>query len=42
MRNDPCGGFEVYIAGFADKAAADQFVVTAKTRGFPNAAAEQK
>jgi hypothetical protein len=40
LRNDPCGGFEVYIAGFDDKAAADQFVATAKTRGFPNAASE--
>jgi hypothetical protein len=40
MRNDPCGGFEVYIAGFADKASADQFVATAKTRGFSDAIAE--
>lgn len=40
LRNDPCGGFEVYIAGFADKAATDQFVATAKTRGFANASAE--
>jgi hypothetical protein len=40
MRNDPCGGFEVYIAGFADKASADQFVATAKQRGFSDAIAE--
>jgi len=40
MRNDPCGGFEVYIAGFADKAAADQFVATAKQRGFSDAISE--
>jgi hypothetical protein len=40
MRNDPCGGFEVYIAGFADKAATDQFVATAKQRGFSDAIAE--
>jgi hypothetical protein len=40
MRNDPCGGFEVYITGFADKASADQFVATAKSRGFANAIAE--
>jgi hypothetical protein len=40
LRNDPCGGFEVYIAGFADKAAADQFVATAKQRGFSDAIVE--
>jgi len=40
MRNDPCGGFEVYIAGFENKAGADQFVATAKSRGFPNAISE--
>jgi hypothetical protein len=40
MRNDPCGGFEVYIAGFDDKASADQFVATAKQRGFPDAISE--
>jgi hypothetical protein len=40
LRNDPCGGFEVYIAGFADKAAVDQFVGTAKQRGFSDAIAE--
>ncbi|MFL5951508.1 MAG: hypothetical protein ACJ74M_07850 [Gaiellaceae bacterium] len=40
LRNDPCGGFEVYIAGFDEKASADQFVATAKTRGFPNAISE--
>ena len=40
LRNDPCGGFEAYIAGFADKAAVDQFVATAKQRGFPDAIAE--
>jgi hypothetical protein len=40
LRNDPCGGFEVYIAGFADKAATDQFVGTAKQRGFSDAIAE--
>lgn len=40
MSNDPCGGFQVYITGFADKGAADQFVSTAKSRGFANAITE--
>jgi len=40
LRNDPCGGFEVYVAGFADKAAADQFAAAARSRGFTNASSE--
>jgi len=40
LRNDPCGGFEAYVAGFADQAAAESFAATAKTRGFSDAAAE--
>jgi hypothetical protein len=40
LRNDPCGGFEVYVAGFADQGAAESFAATAKTRGFSDAAAE--
>jgi hypothetical protein len=40
QRNDPCGGFEVYIAGFNDQAHALEFVATAKSRGFTDAAAQ--
>ena len=40
LRNDPCGGFEVYVAGFADKAGADQFAAAARSRGFTNASSE--
>jgi hypothetical protein len=40
LRNDPCGGFEAYLAGFSDQAHAQSFVDTAKTRGFTDAAAE--
>jgi hypothetical protein len=40
LRNDPCGGFEVYVAGFADKASAESFAATARSRGFQDAAAE--
>jgi hypothetical protein len=40
LRNDPCGGFEVYVAGFADKAGADQFAAAARSRGFANATSE--
>jgi hypothetical protein len=40
LRNDPCGGFEAYLAGFSDQAHAQSFVDTAKSRGFTDAAAE--
>jgi hypothetical protein len=40
LRNDPCGGFEAYVAGFADQREAAAFAATAKSRGFPDAAAE--
>jgi hypothetical protein len=40
LRNDPCGGFEAYLAGFADQGHAQSFVDTAKSRGFTDAAAE--
>jgi len=40
LRNDPCGGFEVYVAGFADQASAQSWAEAARARGFPNAAAE--
>jgi hypothetical protein len=40
LRPDPCGGFEVYIAGFDNQAEAQVFVGNAKDRGFPDAAAE--
>jgi hypothetical protein len=40
LRPDPCGGFEVYIAGFDNQAEAQAFVGNAKDRGFPDAAAE--
>jgi hypothetical protein len=40
LRNDPCGGFEAYVAGFADRSTAESFAATAKSRGFTDAAAE--
>jgi hypothetical protein len=40
LRNDPCGGFEVYVAGFANQVAAVGWADQAKGRGFPDATAE--
>ena len=40
LRPDPCGGFEVYIAGFDNQSEAQVFVGNAKDRGFADAAAE--
>lgn len=40
LRNDPCGGFEVYVAGFANQAEASSWAEAARSRGFPQAAAE--
>ena len=40
VRNDPCGGFEVYVAGFPDERAARGWAEEARNRGFPDAAAE--
>jgi hypothetical protein len=40
LRNDPCGGFEVYVAGFADQRDAQGWAEAARARGFPDAAAE--
>jgi hypothetical protein len=34
LRPDPCGGFEVYVAGFNDRAEAEVFKAEAKDRGF--------
>ena len=34
LRPDPCGGFEVYIAGFDNQSEAQVFVGNAKDRGF--------
>jgi hypothetical protein len=34
LRPDPCGGFEVYLAGFKDRAEAERFKAEAKDRGF--------
>jgi hypothetical protein len=34
LRPDPCGGFEVYLAGFKDSAEAEVFKAQAKDRGF--------
>ena len=34
LRNDPCGGFEVYLGGFADQAEAETFKNNANARGF--------
>jgi hypothetical protein len=33
LRPDPCGGFEVYLAGFQDRAEAEVFRTQAKDRG---------
>ncbi len=40
LRNDPCGGFEVYVAGFPDQRSAAGWAEEARSRGFPDAAAE--
>jgi len=40
LRNDPCGGFEVYVAGFPDQASASTWAEAARARGFPDAIAE--
>jgi hypothetical protein len=40
LMNDPCGGFEVYVAGFPDEASARSWAEAARSRGFPDAAAE--
>ena len=40
LRPDPCGGFEVYIAGFDNQSEAQVFVGNAKDRGFADAAVE--
>ena len=34
LRADPCGGFEVFLAGFKDRAEANVFQAQAKDRGF--------
>jgi hypothetical protein len=34
LRNDPCGGFEVYLAGFSNQAEAVAFRDQARARGF--------
>jgi hypothetical protein len=40
LRNDPCGGFEVYVGGFPDQRTAAGWAEEARNRGFPDAAAE--
>lgn len=40
LRNDPCGGFEVYVAGFTDQLSAQSWAEAARARGFPDAIAE--
>jgi hypothetical protein len=40
LRNDPCGGFEVYVAPFDDQRSAQSWAEAARARGFPDAAAE--
>ena len=40
LRGDPCGGFEVYVAGFPDQRSAQSWAEAARGRGFPDAAAE--
>jgi hypothetical protein len=40
LRNDPCGGFEVYVPGFADQREAQSWAEAARARGFPDAIAE--
>jgi hypothetical protein len=34
VRNDPCGGFEVFLAGFKDQGEAEEFRDQARARGF--------
>jgi hypothetical protein len=34
LRNDPCGGFEAYLAGFEDQREAEEFAAQARARGF--------
>jgi hypothetical protein len=34
LRNDPCGGFEVFLAGFKDQNEAEEFRNNARDRGF--------
>jgi hypothetical protein len=34
LHPDPCGGFEVYLAGFKDRPEAERFKAEAKDRGF--------
>jgi hypothetical protein len=34
LRNDPCGGFEVFLAGFKDQREAETFRDQARARGF--------
>jgi hypothetical protein len=34
LRNDPCAGFEAYLAGFEDQREAEAFAAQAKSRGF--------
>ena len=40
LRSDPCGGFEVYVSGFANQRDAEGWAEAARNRGFPDAAAE--
>jgi hypothetical protein len=40
LRNDPCGGFEVFVAGFTDQRSAQSWAEAARARGFPDAIAE--
>ena len=40
LRNDPCGGFAVYVAGFPDQASAESWAEAARSRGFPDAQAQ--
>jgi len=40
LRNDPCGGFEVYVGAFEDQRSAQSWAEAARARGFPDAAAE--
>jgi hypothetical protein len=40
LRGDPCGGFEVYVAGFVNQREAQSWAEAARSRGFTDAAAE--
>ena len=40
IRSDPCGGFEVYVAGFANRGEAESWASAARSRGFTDAASE--